>query len=185
MIRRPPRSTLFPYTTLFRSLSGSERLPYTQEVGGSNPSSPIGVSDRNVRTARVRLLRWVVGLGSIATAAPAQVSYQPQQPTEKLLVLPLMVKSPTDSAFSVAVMDVAREKLGQMARYKVQVIAKPKLCEALKASDYTCDVLLDETQANQLGRFLSVNAYSTGTLERSGGTVTATIRVRDIGSSGM
>ena len=133
----------------------------------------------------MRLLRWVVGLGSIATAAPAQVSYQPQQPTEKLLVLPLMVKSPTDSAFSVAVMDVAREKLGQMARYKVQVIAKPKLCEALKASDYTCDVLLDETQANQLGRFLSVNAYTTGTLERSGGTVTATVRVRDIGGSGL
>src|SRR3712207_7454453 len=24
MIRRPPRSTLFPYTTLFRSLAGSE-----------------------------------------------------------------------------------------------------------------------------------------------------------------
>src|SRR3712207_7870532 len=24
MIRRPPRSTLFPYTTLFRSMSGSE-----------------------------------------------------------------------------------------------------------------------------------------------------------------
>src|SRR5207247_4755981 len=65
------------------------------------------------------------------------------------------------------------------------VIPKPKLCEALKASDYTCDVLLDETQANQLGRFLSVNAYTAGTLERSGGTVTATIRVRDIGSSGM
>src|SRR2546421_5304167 len=26
MIRRPPRSTLFPYTTLFRSTSGSGRL---------------------------------------------------------------------------------------------------------------------------------------------------------------
>src|SRR2546430_9768580 len=25
MIRRPPRSTLFPYTTLFRSLPGSQR----------------------------------------------------------------------------------------------------------------------------------------------------------------
>jgi len=36
-----------------------------------------------------------------------QVSYQPQQPTEKLLILPLTVKSPADSAFSVAVMDVA------------------------------------------------------------------------------
>jgi len=127
----------------------------------------------------------VVGLVCIATAAPAQVSYQQQQPTEKLLVLPLMVKSPGDSAFSIAVMDVAREKLGQMARYKVQVIPKPKLCEALKASDYACDVLLDETQANQLGRFLSVNAYTTGTLERSGGTITTTVRVRDIGSSGL
>ena len=133
----------------------------------------------------MRLLRWVVGLVCIATAAPAQVSYQQQQPTEKLLVLPLIVKSPGDSAFSIAVMDVAREKLGQMARYKVQVIPKPKLCEALKASDYACDVLLDETQANQLGRFLSVNAYTTGTLERSGGTITTTVRVRDIGSSGL
>src|SRR5256885_4459095 len=28
MIRRPPRSTLFPYTTLFRSIAGKER---TQE----------------------------------------------------------------------------------------------------------------------------------------------------------
>jgi len=133
----------------------------------------------------VRLLRWVVGLVCIATAAPAQVSYQQQQPTEKLLVLPLMVRSPGDSAFSIAVMDVAREKLGQMARYKVQVIPKPKLCEALKASDYACDVLLDETQANQLGRFLSVNAYTTGTLERSGGPIATTVRVRDIGSSGL
>src|SRR2546429_7304344 len=26
MIRRPPRSTLFPYTTLFRSLQGTARL---------------------------------------------------------------------------------------------------------------------------------------------------------------
>src|SRR5689334_24676992 len=27
MIRRPPRSTLFPYTTLFRSHGGAHRLP--------------------------------------------------------------------------------------------------------------------------------------------------------------
>src|SRR5260370_10653473 len=29
MIRRPPRSTLFPYTTLFRSAAASERWPDT------------------------------------------------------------------------------------------------------------------------------------------------------------
>src|ERR1041385_9578759 len=31
MIRRPPRSTLFPYTTLFRSTSGATRLSYCSE----------------------------------------------------------------------------------------------------------------------------------------------------------
>src|SRR3989442_3317220 len=40
MIRRPPRSTLFPYTTLFRSLSWSERCPYKAEVTGSTPVPP-------------------------------------------------------------------------------------------------------------------------------------------------
>src|SRR3712207_8327297 len=41
MIRRPPRSTLFPYTTLFRSLKGEGRLRFrflhisTDEVYGT------------------------------------------------------------------------------------------------------------------------------------------------------
>src|SRR2546422_1344384 len=33
MIRRPPRSTLFPYTTLFRSLAGVQRV----DVVGGRP----------------------------------------------------------------------------------------------------------------------------------------------------
>src|SRR5256886_16343084 len=45
MIRRPPRSTLFPYTTLFRSLS---RLTYnTEQIGQATTDSMIIV----VRTA--------------------------------------------------------------------------------------------------------------------------------------
>src|SRR5260370_25363239 len=44
MIRRPPRSTLFPYATLFRSVSvpagGSASLPYTCTYASApNPSS--------------------------------------------------------------------------------------------------------------------------------------------------
>src|SRR3712207_7560208 len=35
MIRRPPRSTLFPYTTLFRS-----RAPRVARVGGRRPEAP-------------------------------------------------------------------------------------------------------------------------------------------------
>src|SRR3712207_8053911 len=41
MIRRPPRSTLFPYTTLFRS--GHQR-PQPRPPGSSNCVSPIATS---------------------------------------------------------------------------------------------------------------------------------------------
>src|SRR3712207_8931115 len=51
MIRRPPRSTLFPYTTLFRSLgaavAGLERDPHARRGGGRRRR-------RAVRRARVR-----------------------------------------------------------------------------------------------------------------------------------
>ncbi len=132
----------------------------------------------------MRVLRLVAGMTfAAAAAAPAQLAIQ--QPTHRLLLLPLMVKTPADSTVSIAVMDVARERLSQLARYKVLVVPKPKLCEALKASDFACDVLLDESQSLLLARFLNVNAYTTGTLERSSTGLSAQIRVRDIGSSGL
>src|SRR5438132_9882804 len=40
MIRRPPRSTLFPYTTLFRSLPGRGRR--RQCKGGADPGTQRG-----------------------------------------------------------------------------------------------------------------------------------------------
>src|SRR3989442_14555818 len=36
MIRRPPRSTLFPYTTLFRSATAGERRPAVDHVEDAN-----------------------------------------------------------------------------------------------------------------------------------------------------
>src|SRR5260370_4953543 len=39
MIRRPPRSTLFPYTTLFRSWPSSAKCSNSSARGGSVPSS--------------------------------------------------------------------------------------------------------------------------------------------------
>src|SRR2546430_13623934 len=43
MIRRPPRSTLFPYTTLFRSLAEAAEQPCHRQVGLA-----IAVVDRRV-----------------------------------------------------------------------------------------------------------------------------------------
>src|SRR5256885_11347405 len=47
MIRRPPRSTLFPYTTLFRSLFEDERRSATVEA--LEPTSVVGVLGPDMR----------------------------------------------------------------------------------------------------------------------------------------
>src|SRR5258708_14116872 len=44
MIRRPPRSTLFPYTTLFRSASAGQSIAFTVTVaGGASTNGDTGV----------------------------------------------------------------------------------------------------------------------------------------------
>src|SRR5260221_7861498 len=43
MIRRPPRSTLFPYTTLFRSIVDGEPLQLRQGFGYRLHAGPVGI----------------------------------------------------------------------------------------------------------------------------------------------
>src|SRR5256885_10270624 len=43
MIRRPPRSTLFPYTTLFRSLQASGELDLAEEPFRPDSGGQLGV----------------------------------------------------------------------------------------------------------------------------------------------
>src|SRR2546422_2845691 len=54
MIRRPPRSTLFPYTTLFRS------LPRRRAVHGGREPKPTPHSDFGARATRALHLAWWV-----------------------------------------------------------------------------------------------------------------------------
>src|SRR5437899_6605302 len=42
MIRRPPTSTLFPYTTLFRSLTGHSRQPGRRRILGAKDAAACG-----------------------------------------------------------------------------------------------------------------------------------------------
>src|SRR2546429_5692335 len=46
MIRRPPRSTLFPYTTLFRSVSTWDGAPKWRGVGQNETASPSLLNNR-------------------------------------------------------------------------------------------------------------------------------------------
>src|SRR2546422_7716019 len=45
MIRRPPRSTLFPYTTLFRSGCASQVRPAGEERGNSLPGAQFAIKE--------------------------------------------------------------------------------------------------------------------------------------------
>ena len=126
----------------------------------------------------------MVGLTiAVAATASAQLA-APQQPTERLLVLPFQA-SAADSAGSIALADAVRDRVTALAKSRVLVVPKTKLCEALKASGFPCDGLLDDQQARQLARFLQVHAYVTGDFQKSGGNLTASVRLIDISSSGM
>src|SRR2546427_4175621 len=61
MIRRPPRSTLFPYTTLFRSVSYAGLAPVTRSSGGHTHHGSIPPAAN----------RWV--RGALVSAIPSHV----------------------------------------------------------------------------------------------------------------
>lgn len=132
----------------------------------------------------MRALRFVIAvLATVAAPASAQLA-APQAPSTKLLVLPFTAAN-ADSAASIQLADAVRDRLAQAVKNKVLVVPKAKLCEALKASGFPCDILLDDQQARQLARFLQVNAYLTGSFEKTGTALSANVRLIDISSSGM
>src|SRR2546430_8052637 len=70
MIRRPPRSTLFPYTTLFRSEYEAIDLDPPRQQRDSSPDEsrpvelqpdPVAIADRNIADGGVRRERAVDG----------------------------------------------------------------------------------------------------------------------------
>jgi tetratricopeptide (TPR) repeat protein len=133
----------------------------------------------------VRALQFAVALTlGVATIAPAQQLAAPQQPTERLLILPFMASS-ADSATSIALADAMRDRVNALVKNKVMVVPKAKLCEALSQSGFPCNGLLDDQQAKQLARFLQVHAYVTGTFAKSGSNLTADVQMIDIASSGI
>src|SRR2546427_12174281 len=85
MIRRPPRSTLFPYTTLFRSHvlgyaeldAQANRLAHRLIALGVRPETRVGI-------AMQRSLEMVVGLLAILKAGGAYVPLDPDYPADRL-----------------------------------------------------------------------------------------------------
>src|SRR3712207_8619201 len=61
MIRRPPRSTLFPYTTLFRSLYSWVSTAWTPNIGEQTHAMPFTRHTMQSWRAALRLISWVGG----------------------------------------------------------------------------------------------------------------------------
>src|SRR5260370_17817534 len=91
MIRRPPRSTLFPYTTLFRSLEFATRYFSTEE--SVNRRLPFVSSS----------LLTLIACGSLLLAAPPDQKSQTKASTAKKVTPP---KSPEAPAVSTATISV-------------------------------------------------------------------------------
>src|SRR5258705_3358514 len=60
MIRRPPRSTLFPYTTLFRSGTGKTTLGIEFVYRGANEFAEPGMIRSEEHTSELQSLRHLV-----------------------------------------------------------------------------------------------------------------------------
>src|SRR2546427_12686056 len=79
MIRRPPRSTLFPYTTLFRSPGGrSDGTHWPGPFGrfriGGPAAAPAVADGQRLRAVRAGPLRWLAGTGAGAARHTADHS---------------------------------------------------------------------------------------------------------------
>ncbi len=132
----------------------------------------------------MRALHVVMALFAAVVAPAAAQLAAPQAPSQRLLVLPFQASS-ADSAGSIALADAVRDRVTALTKNKVNVIPKAKLCEALKASGFPCDGLLEDQQERQLARFLQVHSFLTGSYAKKGTTLQAEVRLNDIASSGM
>src|SRR2546426_8890380 len=125
MIRRPPRSTLFPYTTLFRSCSALPRSLPRSFSFSTNRRRPVGEKEQDflrVKALRSRgIFRWFSCANSTRTfghgprqdaslPAPGERQFQSAHDVEDLFRRDRQLRCPLDGVAHILV--VVREARG-------------------------------------------------------------------------
>src|SRR3712207_7840204 len=83
MIRRPPRSTLFPYTTLFRSyIGGSEMSARSRGLSGSAGMEPHRIGRRALLKGAAAVGLGAPALGGLFRVSPARVGRSEEHTSE-------------------------------------------------------------------------------------------------------
>src|SRR3712207_7097659 len=88
MIRRPPRSTLFPYTTLFRSIGDGERL---SGHGIETVRHLPGVGENLQDHLQIRLVYQVTGVRSLNTDYARSEEHTSELQSRQYLVCRLLL----------------------------------------------------------------------------------------------
>src|SRR3712207_9179455 len=91
MIRRPPRSTLFPYTTLFRSgivlavqFADSDTMTAVKQVLGGGPLAVVVLLVGAVAIGGNNALNLYGGMLNLITAASSVVTVRPDRKSTRL-----------------------------------------------------------------------------------------------------
>ncbi|OGU01042.1 MAG: hypothetical protein A2W29_02810 [Gemmatimonadetes bacterium RBG_16_66_8] len=108
----------------------------------------------------------VVGGMVLPASAAAQARPQAQQ-VDRLMVLAPLPVDPGDSAMAVAIADEFRSRVEGKTRRQMNVISKDRIGEALEASGFSREAMLDVSASEQLARFLQSDAYIVGRMERN------------------
>ncbi|MSR07535.1 MAG: hypothetical protein EXR93_10795 [Gemmatimonadetes bacterium] len=119
----------------------------------------------------------------VPSAAQGQLAMQPANVS--ILVLPPVPAVVGDSGYAVEVGDAVRKRIDAKLRLKLRVISKDKMAEALGNSGFAANAILDENGAQQLARFMNVDAYMTGQLERNANVPTLKVRLVEGRRSGL
>src|SRR5215213_6054584 len=197
-IRRPGAAS---HCSRANSSAGSERLPYTQDVGGSNPSSPI---HRRASAAIIRppgqifcggsgmfLFRLVTlaVVGSavlspiVAQGIPrgARTSSSAVNAAPRFMVANPFAFAAADSATAVKIGTGVREEMKGVVGRDYQIVEQAQMNEALKQYGYPLDAILSPALANTLAKNIQARYVVNSTLNKGeGGRYTVTARLMGV-----
>lgn len=132
----------------------------------------------------IRLAFFAAAAVPLAVPLHVEAQRRPQNLDRVLILPPLPRERAQDSAYALTFANEIRDHLAGRTRNQVQVVQTDQYCEALEASGFPCDILLDNNSAEQLARFLNADAYVIGELRRNS-TPAVHLRMIDLRRSGL
>src|SRR3712207_8270178 len=98
MIRRPPRSTLFPYTTLFRSLRGNTRKP----LGAINFCQSTSLPSLAHSLAHTSATFSGIGFGGLRTTSTRSEEHTSELQSRQYLVCRLLLEKKKITNYTIS-----------------------------------------------------------------------------------